>query len=171
MSHLASDVLGLNQKALNAGPLVLAGKTAAKDQQLVSTRRLNSECYTVYEDCDKDMQEIFKEEVDNSRQMFEDAVNEEKSWAKYLFQNGSMIGLSEKLLCDYVEWICNRRMKAVGLRPLYDRPASHNPLPWTDHWLKSKGVQNAPQETEIESYVMGGIKQDIKQDAFAGFKL
>ena len=120
---------------------------------------------------DKDMQEIFKEEVDNSRQMFEDAVNEEKSWAKYLFQNGSMIGLSEKLLCDYVEWICNRRMKAVGLRPLYDRPASHNPLPWTDHWLKSKGVQNAPQETEIESYVMGGIKQDIKQDAFAGFKL
>ena len=120
---------------------------------------------------DKDMQAIYKEEVDNSRQMFEDAVNEEKSWAKYLFQNGSMIGLSEKLLCDYVEWICNRRMKAVGLRPLYDHPASHNPLPWTDHWLRSKGVQNAPQETEIESYVMGGIKQDIKEDAFAGFKL
>ena len=82
-----------------------------------------------------------------------------------------MIGLSEKLLSNYVEWVANRRMKAIGLKPEYDVPARNNPLPWTDHWLKSKGVQVAPQETEVESYVIGGVKQDIKQDAFAGFKL
>ena len=82
-----------------------------------------------------------------------------------------MIGLSENLLSIYVEWICNRRMKAIGLQPLYDVPANNNPLPWTTHWLQSKGVQVAPQETEVESYVIGGIKQDIKENAFSGFKL
>ena len=98
-------------------------------------------------------------------------MNEEKSWAKYLFKEGSMIGLSEKLLSRYVEWVCNRRMKAIGLDPLYDVPSTQNPLPWTEHWLKSKGLQCAPQETEIESYIIGGVKQDITQDAFSGFKL
>ena len=120
---------------------------------------------------DPEIQRIYHEEVENSRQMFETAVNEEKAWAKHLFKDGSMIGLSEQLLSRYVEWICNRRMKAIGLKPLYDVPATNNPLPWTDHWTKSKGVQVAPQETEVESYIIGGIKQDIQEKQFAGFKL
>ena len=120
---------------------------------------------------DPDMDTIYHEEIENSRKMFEATVNEEKAWAKYLFKDGSMIGLSENLLSIYVEWICNRRMKAIGLQPLYDVPANNNPLPWTTHWLQSKGVQVAPQETEVESYVIGGIKQDIKENAFSGFKL
>ena len=120
---------------------------------------------------DPEMKKIYEEEIEHSRAMFEKCVNEEKAWARYLFQDGSMIGLSEPLLAKYVEWVCNRRMKAIGLKPLYDIPASHNPLPWTEHWLKSKGVQVAPQETEVESYVIGGIKQDIKENAFTGFKL
>ena len=120
---------------------------------------------------DPEMKSIYHEEVQRSRAMFEAAVNEEKAWAQYLFKDGSMIGLSEKLLSNYVEWIANRRMKAIGLEPLYSIPASSNPLPWTEHWIKSKSVQVAPQETEVESYIIGGIKQDIKEDAFAGFKL
>ena len=120
---------------------------------------------------DPELQAIYHEEVDNSRAMFERTVNEEKAWAQYLFKDGSMIGLSEKLLANYVEWIANRRMKAIGLKPLYDIPATNNPLPWTEHWTKSRGVQVAPQETEVESYVIGGIKQDIKENAFEGFKL
>ena len=120
---------------------------------------------------DPDMKDIYHEEVQNSRRMFERAANEEKAWAQYLFKDGSMIGLSEKLLYNYVEWVVNRRMKAIGLEPLYQVPASNNPLPWTNHWLQSKSVQVAPQETEVESYIIGGIKQDIKEDAFAGFQL
>ena len=120
---------------------------------------------------DPDMQKIFEEEREHSTKMFQRTVNEEKSWAQYLFKDGSMIGLSEKLLGNYVEWIANRRMKAIGLDPVYDIPARNNPLPWTEHWIRSKGVQVAPQETEVESYIIGGVKQDIKQNAFAGFKL
>ena len=120
---------------------------------------------------DPEMKEIAAEEKPFVKDMFRNTVNEEKAWADYLFKEGSMIGLNARLLNNYVEWIANRRMKAIGLNPIYDQPLRNNPLPWTEHWLNSKGQQNAPQETEIESYVIGGIKQDVKGDSFAGFKL
>ena len=120
---------------------------------------------------DPDMKKIFKEEEPWFYKTFENAVNQEKLWSEYLFKNGSMIGLNEKLLQQYVEWIANKRMKAVGLKPVYDIAMRANPLPWTQHWISSKGLQVAPQETEVESYVVGGIKQDVKKDTFSGFKL
>ena len=120
---------------------------------------------------DPEMQEIAEEEKDNVIAMFKNAVKEEKEWAEYLFSGGSMIGLNDKLLNQYVEWIANKRMKALGLDPIYDQPLRNNPLPWTQHWISSKGLQVAPQETEVESYVVGGIKQDIKKNQFSGFKL
>jgi len=120
---------------------------------------------------DPDMARIAEEEQEWCYQAFETAVNEERVWADYLFKEGSMIGLNAKLLTQYVEWVANRRMKAIGLKPIYDVPARNNPLPWTEHWISSKGLQVAPQETEVESYVVGGIKQDVKKDTFAGFKL
>ena len=120
---------------------------------------------------DKDILQIAKEEEQNVIDMFKKCVQEEKVWAEYLFRDGSMIGLNAKLLQNYVEWIANRRMKSIGLKPVFDAPLNNNPLPWTEHWLSSKGLQVAPQETEVESYVIGGIKQDVKKDTFAGFKL
>ena len=117
------------------------------------------------------MLEIMKEEEQTVIDMFRNAVNEEKEWAQYLFKDGSMIGLNDKLLIKYVEWIANKRMRAIGLNPIYDAPIKNNPLPWTEHWISSKGLQVAPQETEVESYVVGGIKQDVKKDTFSGFKL
>ena len=120
---------------------------------------------------DPDMKKIYKEEEPWFYKTFENAVNQEKLWSEYLFKNGSMIGLNEKLLQQYVEWIANKRMKAVGLKPVYDIAMRANPLPWTQHWISSKGLQVAPQETEVESYVVGGIKQDVKKDTFSGFKL
>ena len=117
------------------------------------------------------MSQIIEEERDTVIGMFKNAVNEEKEWAQYLFKDGSMIGLNDKLLVKYVEWTANKRMRALGLPPAYDIPIRSNPLPWTEHWISSKGLQVAPQETEVESYVVGGIKQDMKKNAFSGFKL
>ena len=120
---------------------------------------------------DPEMAQIFKEEQQWLVNAFENCVNQEKLWAEYLFKDGSMIGLNDKLLQQYVEWVANRRMKAIGLKPIYDIPAKNNPLPWTEHWISSKGLQVAPQETEVESYIVGGIKQDVKKDTFSGFQL
>jgi ribonucleoside-diphosphate reductase beta chain len=120
---------------------------------------------------DPEMVQIMEEEEEWTYQMFNKCVNEEKKWAEYLFKDGSMIGLNDKLLYQYVEWVANRRLRSIGLKPQYDIPARNNPLPWTEHWIISKGLQVAPQETEVESYVVGGIKQDVKKDTFSGFKL
>jgi ribonucleotide reductase beta subunit family protein with ferritin-like domain len=120
---------------------------------------------------DPDMVKIAKEEEQWVYSAFEKAVNEEKRWANYLFKDGSMIGLNEKLLHNYVEWIANRRMKSIGLKPVYDVPANNNPLPWVDNWLTSKGIQVAPQEVQITSYLVGGLNQDMSPDAFSNFKL
>ena len=120
---------------------------------------------------DPDMVDIVKEEEQWTYEMFDRCVNEEKKWAEYLFKHGTMIGLNDKLLYQYVEWIANKRLRSIGLKPQYDIPLKNNPLPWTEHWISSKGLQVAPQETEVESYVVGGIKQDVKKDTFSGFKL
>ena len=120
---------------------------------------------------DQEMTRIMKDCEDEVYAMYDEAVTEEKSWANHLFKNGNMIGLNEKLLHQYIEYITNRRMRAIGLEARYEQSMQHNPLPWTQHWLSSKGLQNAPQETEIESYLVGGIKQDIEDDTFKDFKL
>ena len=120
---------------------------------------------------DKEMLQIVKESEKEVYEMYDVAVEQEKDWAKYLFKDGSMIGLNDKLLNQYVEYMANKRMVAIGLKPRYDQPRTNNPLPWTQHWLNSRGLQNAPQETEIESYVIGGVKQDVKKDQFKTFKL
>ena len=120
---------------------------------------------------DPDMQQIVDEEEGNVYNMFRECVEEEKLWAEYLFKDGSIIGLNDKLLSKYVEWTANRRLKSIGLKPIFDAPITNNPLPWTQHWLSSKGMQVAPQETEVESYLIGSIKQDVKKDTFSGFKL
>ena len=103
-------------------------------------------------------------------QMFVDAVEQEKQWAQYLFKDGSMIGLNEKLLGSYVEWIACKRMRTLGYACPY-QVSQANPLPWTEKWIAGGNVQVAPQETEISSYVIGGVKQDVDQDVLKGMSL
>jgi ribonucleotide reductase beta subunit family protein with ferritin-like domain len=167
VSFACSFAFGEN-KLMEGSAKILSLIARDENQHLVITQNILNKWR---DGDDPEMQQISIEEEENVVNMFKQTVDEEKSWAEYLFKDGSMIGLNEKLLNQYVEWIANRRMKAIGLAPIYDIAAKNNPLPWTEHWLNSKGQQNAPQETEIESYVIGGIKQDLKSDTFAGFTL
>jgi ribonucleoside-diphosphate reductase beta chain len=116
---------------------------------------------------DPDFARIQEETRDECISMFHRVVEQEKSWAHYLFQNGSMIGLNEELLCNYVDHIAAKRMGAIGLN---GKPGA-NPLPWTQKWISGSDVQVAPQETEITSYVIGGVKKDVDENTFKGFTL
>jgi ribonucleoside-diphosphate reductase beta chain len=118
---------------------------------------------------DEDFARISEETRQVCVDLFVEAVNQEKSWANYLFSNGSMVGLNEALLSEYIEWIANKRMTAVGLPTPYK--GGSNPLPWTQKWISGAEVQVAPQETEITSYVVGGVKKDVNSDTFKGFSL
>jgi ribonucleoside-diphosphate reductase beta chain len=102
-------------------------------------------------------------------EMFESAVKQEKAWAEYLFRDGSMIGLNQQLLSDYVDWIAHKRMTAIGLPTSFK--GGSNPLPWTAKWIAGADVQVAPQETEISSYVVGGTRQDVDSNTLSGLSL
>ena len=119
---------------------------------------------------DKDFAKIANETLDECVQMFVSAVEQEKRWAEFLFKDGSMIGLNAQLLSQYIEWIANKRMIAIGIKSPFSVPAA-SPLPWTQKWISGAEVQVAPQETEISSYIIGGTKQDVEEDTFSGLSL
>ncbi|MGP9506616.1 MULTISPECIES: class Ia ribonucleoside-diphosphate reductase subunit beta, partial [unclassified Psychrobacter] len=102
---------------------------------------------------DPEMVEIAAECYEESIEIFRKAAEQEKEWAGYLFQDGSMIGLNKDILCQYIEYITNLRMEAVGLPAAFPNSKS-NPIPWINTWLSSDNVQVAPQETEISSYLV-----------------
>ncbi len=102
--------------------------------------------------------------------LFKQAAEQEKEWAAYLFKDGSMIGLNKDILCQYVEYITNVRMQAVGLPQAYPTSGS-NPIPWINAWLSSDNVQVAPQEAEISSYLVGQIDNEVSIDDFEDFEL
>ncbi|SJL83209.1 class Ia ribonucleoside-diphosphate reductase subunit beta [Vibrio palustris] len=102
--------------------------------------------------------------------IFKEAAEQEKEWAEYLFKDGSMIGLNKDILCQYVEYITNIRMQAVGLEAAYPE-ATTNPIPWINAWLSSDNVQVAPQEAEISSYLVGQIDNQVSSGDFEGFEL
>ena len=118
---------------------------------------------------DPDFAQIAEEMMPQTQKLFESAVDQEKSWADYLFRDGSMIGLNARLLQDYVEYIAGVRMESIGLKNIYR--VKSNPLPWTQKWISGKEVQNAPQEVQISSYKIGDAKMDVKEDSFKGFSL
>ena len=119
---------------------------------------------------DKDFEKITKKYEDIIVQLFVDVIEQEKEWARYLFKDGSMIGLNGTILENYVEWIGCKRMRALGLPCPYTVPQM-NPLPWTEKWISGGNVQVAPQETEISSYVVGGVKQDVDNKTLKGLSL
>lgn len=118
---------------------------------------------------DPEMTEICKELHSEGRQIFLDVVEQEKEWADYLFKGGSMIGLNAQILKQYVEYISNHRMQAIG----YDAPfeVKSNPLPWINSYLSSDNVQVAPQESEITSYLVGQVDAAVDVSDFDDFDL
>lgn len=118
---------------------------------------------------DPEMAEIAKECEHECWGMFIDAAEQEKQWAEYLFKDGSMIGLNKAILCNYVEYITDLRMSAVGLLPVFGVKA--NPIPWINAWLSSDNVQVAPQEVELTSYLTGALDSEVKADDFSDMEI
>ncbi|MEO9947291.1 MAG: class Ia ribonucleoside-diphosphate reductase subunit beta [Paraglaciecola sp.] len=118
---------------------------------------------------DPEMAEIAEECKEEATEIFLNAVEQEKEWAAFLFQHGSMIGLNKEILCQYVEFIANHRMSAIGLGQPFD--VKSNPLPWMNNYLSSDNVQVAPQESEISSYLVGQIDSEVSAEDFGDFDL
>ncbi|MCC4272950.1 MAG: ribonucleotide-diphosphate reductase subunit beta [Marinomonas sp.] len=125
---------------------------------LMMSGRDDPEMAVIAQECQQDVINIFVE-----------AAQQERDWAQYLFKDGSMIGLNAQILGQYVEYITNVRMQAIGLEPQF--PTKNNPIPWINAWLVSDNVQVAPQEAEISSYLVGQIDNDLDGADFDDFDL
>jgi ribonucleoside-diphosphate reductase beta chain len=118
---------------------------------------------------DPEMKIVAEELKEQGLQIFLDVVEQEKEWAQYLFKDGSMIGLNAAILNQYIEYISNQRLTAIGFDAPFD--IKSNPLPWMNAYLVSDNVQVAPQETEISSYLVGQVDSSVSSDDFDGFDL
>jgi ribonucleoside-diphosphate reductase beta chain len=144
-------------------------KLIARDEALHLTGTQHMLNILASGDDDQEMAIVAKVCEDEAYQIFKDAVEQEKSWADYLFKDGSMIGLNKQILSNYIEYIANNRMQAIKLKPIFDQ--RENPIPWISSWLASDAVQVAPQETEISSYLVGAIDNNVDSEAFDKFEL
>lgn len=118
---------------------------------------------------DPEMAEIARECRQEATNIFVEAAEQEKEWAEYLFQDGSMIGLNKEILSQYIEYITTMRMESIGLDSPYDRRT--NPLPWINSHLISDNVQVAPQEAEIRAYLVGQIDTEVAEGEFDDFDI
>lgn len=118
---------------------------------------------------DPDMVAIAEACQEEAIEIFKSAAEQEKAWANYLFKDGSMIGLNRDILCQYIEFITNTRMSAIGLPAIFETKT--NPIPWINAWLSSDNVQVAPQETEITTYLVGQIDSDLDDVDLDDFEL
>jgi ribonucleoside-diphosphate reductase beta chain len=144
-------------------------KLIARDEALHLTGTQHMLNIIANGDDDPEMGEIAKECEEEAYAIFRKAAEQEKDWAEFLFKDGSMIGLNKDILCQYVEYITNIRMQAIGFKPIFS--TTQNPIPWINAWLVSDNVQVAPQESEISSYLVGQIDNEVDGADFGDFDL
>lgn len=113
--------------------------------------------------------EVVKQNENLAIQAFLDAAHEEKEWAKYIFSKGSILGLNDQILSQYIEWLTDSRMQAIGLPKQFH---TKNPIGnWLDPWMNPSKAQMAPQEKEITGYQIGASKNDVDDMDLDGFDL
>lgn len=115
---------------------------------------------------DPDFKTLYYQEIDQIKAIYDNIVQQEKEWGEYLFSKGTMIGLNQKILGDYVEYIAGNRLKNLGIKHEY---ISQNPLPWTLKYLNTSDKQTSPQENEKLEYIIGGVKNDLDFADFTKF--
>ena len=121
------------------------------------------------DDPEEGFQDIVKECEPIVYKMYKDAAEEEMEWAKYLFKDGSMIGLNAEILTDYMKYLTNNRLKSIRMEPIFGKVK--NPISWIGNWIGGNTVQEAPQQEQIISYTVGALKQDLDDQDFSDFDI
>jgi ribonucleoside-diphosphate reductase beta chain len=109
-----------------------------------------------------DCPEMTKVVIENQHlitEIFQQVAEQEKEWSQWLFKDGSVVGLNEKIVNTYIEYRTDKCLSELGQPLLYG--VTKDPLPWVSAYTNSADVQVAPQETELSSYIVGGLDSDI----------
>lgn len=92
--------------------------------------------------------------------MYREVIQEEKSWADYLFSRGPVIGLNANILKDFVDFTATAALREIGIK--YTEPAPRStPIPWFRKHVDTHKKQTALQESESVNYVIGAMSDAI----------
>lgn len=89
-------------------------------------------------------------------------IDEEKQWASYLFKEGPIIGLNEKIMIDFVDFTATQRLSEIGIK--HQTKIKTTPIPWFNKHFNTNKKQTALQENESVSYVINAMTSTVNYD-------
>lgn len=105
----------------------------------------------------KERPELFTPELEAKvRDMFRKAVELEASWGAYITK-GQILGFTDKIIEQYIQYLADRRLEAVGYKPEYN--VSH-PIPWVDGYASFNDQRANFFESNVINYSKGSISFD-----------
>ena len=105
----------------------------------------------------KERPELFTKDLENKvRDMFRKAVELESSWGKYITQ-GQILGFTDGIIEQYIQYLADKRLEAVGYKPEYN--VSH-PIPWVDGYASFNDQRTNFFEGNVVNYSKGSIDFD-----------
>ena len=112
---------------------------------------------------DPDFVAIAEECKEEVYAMYMEVIQEEKSWADYLFKLGPVIGLNATILKDFVDYTAFNKLKEIGIKYAEDHPRS-SPIPWFNKHVNINKKQTALQENESTNYVIGVMSDNVSYE-------
>lgn len=85
--------------------------------------------------------------------MFKQAVELEVSWGQYITQ-GQILGLTNDIVRQYIQYLADDRLKGVGMKPLYN---VEHPIKWVDDFARFNDQKSNFFESTVTNYSKGSL--------------
>jgi glutaredoxin 3 len=108
--------------------------------------------------CDENPREINDSFKKHIYTMAREIVELEKNFVEFAFGSYQPPMLNKEDVKDYIEYIADRRLLQLGLKPNFDR--SINPLPWMDELNNGSSLANF-FEKRVTDYAVAGMDGDF----------
>lgn len=105
----------------------------------------------------KERPELFTSELEETiRTMFRKAVELESSWGAYI-THGQILGFTDSIITQYIQYLADTRLKAIGYAPEYNVT---NPIQWVDGFSSFNDQRTNFFEGNVVNYSKGSISFD-----------
>lgn len=105
----------------------------------------------------KERPDLFTEELRAEViEMFQEAVKLETEWGRYI-TGGQILGLTDEILEQYIQFLADERLRAVGFEKLYN---VKNPIKWVDDFAKFNDQKTNFFEGTVTNYSKGSLSFD-----------
>lgn len=105
----------------------------------------------------KERPELFTKDLEKKiRDMFRKAVELESSWGAYITQ-GQILGFTDCIIKQYIQYLADQRLKAIGYEPEYN---VSNPISWVDGYASFNDQRTNFFEGNVVNYSKGSIDFD-----------